>query len=286
MPTNRQPENTDEDFYFRPQPFSRTDEAYFDPIPERTWPAIEDPQEWAEDWPFAAEIALWLISESERQDAQAHEIRREQARLRGKAPLKPWLTLNKGGKAVARRYNLQSEYNARGAKAKALQPLSVSQLKLLISNMQLAASRSIAKWLSSWNRKEPLPIQVNEYPDDYAKCIHNESGSKLPLRLIALRISRGATKKEAVQEFKEMLDDLEKRELVKFESPLKKHEDALNNLGSLALYRLHEKAPDSQFWKPLNRTKLRKRTDAKDPVAMRRFCKKAISHFDRTYLRN
>ena len=253
---------------FQPQEQLTSDSAYFDDIPERDWPTnVPNPDGWDKPWPFAAEVALWMIPWEDRERALHHEEERERVRLHNERNdanepvLKPWLALTGAGQGWVATQHYKSFDYPTSQQNKAVYLLTAKEFKVMLKQLPSAIHRSVARWLNGWNQTGLLPPDtLDPVTDPRNVCMVEKAmpDEVRDIRSLSVGIAKWATKKDAEEGFRALIDELEAKDMIQFEKP--KHGRQSVNvdtyLASLSLTRLHLSDPYSEFWKPLAGTDL------------------------------
>ena len=237
-------------------------------------PDIPAPEGWNRRWPFAAEVAFWLIPKKERAAALALELVRERGVFVGS----PWLTLT-------------DEIDKRHIDGMVGTPQSFATLEpardaVTVANMAVFHHMLIA---APTDELEGLRDYIDEILSRRADGrnppwpeLDDQNARKAPFatpNLFAVRIDPRASRKAAMEAFGQLLD----REGVSLQPPLhgKGAFDVDAGLAALALRRLRAAHPLSEYWRPLAETDLRPWAGNAPAARVREICLEKIRHLER-----
>ena len=273
---------------FQPQEQLTSDSAYFDDIPERDWPTnVPNPDGWDKPWPFAAEVALWMIPREDRERALHHEEERERVRLHNERNdanepvLKPWLALTGAGQGWVATQHYKSFDYPTSQQNKAVYLLTAKEFKVMLKQLPSAIHRSVARWLNGWNQTGLLPPDtLDPVTDPRNVCMVEKAmpDEVRDIRTLSVGIAKWATKKDAEEGFRALIDELEAKDMIRFEKPKqgKRDSDVILQMAALALTRLHLNDPISTYWKPLTGTELETWSEKEIVSEIRKQCQRKI----------
>lgn len=253
--------------------------------------SIQSPDGWHHQWPYTAEVAMWLIPEHERISALKHELLREQNLLEDTLDedysaihcsneMEFESVVSKPIKAImGKPWLIQSnDYKKKYlTKSPAVHWLRLGALKVLLRNFSVDHFEDLAKWMSGREKGKKIPsIDMSSELNDEVPFNGRKGLLHLPIGVN----SSAYSKSEIIKQFSDLLDDLEGRGAMSFKSPArgKKVSDVDKGLAALSLLRLRAKDPYTEFWRPLEGTEFQDWRKNASPAKIREQCIRKVDN--------